>query len=281
MHAQRFRQLCNWLKAWFDVLPLDEAVRRLKAGTLPTRACAITFDDGYADNHDVALPILRAAGLPATFFVSTGFLNGGRMWNDTLIETIRGCRLSAIELGGTPAAMLGRLELGVSPDSRRREIARVLKSVKYLDHEQRLACVNAIAARAQTELPSDLMMSSAQVHALYTNGMQIGAHTVSHPILAGLSDEQAGWEVAESRQVLQEITGATVSLFAYPNGKPGADYSERCTQIVRELGFEAAVSTQWGAAKQGDDYFQIPRFTPWDRSRWRFAARMQRNLVMA
>ncbi len=281
MHAQRFRALCDWLKSWFEVLPLDAAVRHLKDGSLPSRACAITFDDGYADNHEVALPILRAAGLPATFFVATGFLDGGRMWNDTLIETIRRCRRSSIDLEGTPVAGLGRLELGPAPESRRREIERVLKVVKYLDHEQRLACVNTLAQRAEVELPADLMMSSAQVRALHEQGMQIGAHTVSHPILAGLPDEQARAEIAESRQVLQEITGQAVSLFAYPNGKPGTDYSERSTEIVRELGFEAAVSTHWGAAKQGCDYFQIPRFTPWDRSRWRFAARLQRNLLTA
>ncbi|MFY7916537.1 MAG: polysaccharide deacetylase family protein, partial [Rubrivivax sp.] len=226
-------------------------------------------------------PILRDAGLPATFFVATGFLDGGRMWNDTLIETIRACRLPAVDLEGTPAARLGRLELGSSPESRRQEIDRVLKGIKYLDQEQRLACVNAIAERAETDLPSDLMMSSAQVRALHSLGMQIGAHTVNHPILAGLPDEQARAEIADSRRALQEITGAPVSLFAYPNGKPGTDYTERSTQIVRELGFEAAVSTHWGAAKQGDDYFQIPRFTPWDRSRWRFSARLQRNLLLS
>ena len=91
--AQDFNAICRWLKAWFHVLPMDQAVQQLREGSLPSRALAISFDDGYADNHEVALPILLQHGLPATFFVATGFLDGGRMWNDTVIEAVRNCAL--------------------------------------------------------------------------------------------------------------------------------------------------------------------------------------------
>ena len=89
MHAATFRERMGWVREWFNVLPLDEAVAALARGTLPARALAITFDDGYADNFTVALPILQQLGLPATFFIATGFLDGGRMWNDTVIEAMR------------------------------------------------------------------------------------------------------------------------------------------------------------------------------------------------
>jgi hypothetical protein len=85
-----FDAICRWLRHWFEVLPLDRAVQALRDGTLPARAAAITFDDGYADNHDLALPMLEAAGLSACFFIATGFLDGGRMWNDVLIEACGG-----------------------------------------------------------------------------------------------------------------------------------------------------------------------------------------------
>ena len=86
--AQRFEQILRWVARWFQVLPLDEAVARLAARTLPARAVAITFDDGYADNATVALPVLKRVGFPATFFIATSFLDGGRMWNDTVIESV-------------------------------------------------------------------------------------------------------------------------------------------------------------------------------------------------
>jgi peptidoglycan/xylan/chitin deacetylase (PgdA/CDA1 family) len=109
--------------------------------------------------------------------------------------------------------------------------------------------------------------------------MQIGAHTVSHPILAKLDARHAADEIGRSRDVLQTLLGERVSLFAYPNGKPGTDYLPAVhPAIVRELGFDAAVSTRWAAARRTDDVFQIPRFTPWDRDRLKFGARLARNL---
>jgi peptidoglycan/xylan/chitin deacetylase (PgdA/CDA1 family) len=139
--------------------------------------------------------------------------------------------------------------------------------------------VEAISKRAVGgRLPDDLMMTSAQVLALRRAGMGIGAHTLSHPILAGLPDADIAREVAEGREVLERIVQAPVRLFAYPNGKPGVDYDGRAVDAVRRAGYAAALSTAWGAAIHGDDVFQLPRFTPWDRSSMAFALRMLRNL---
>ena len=109
-------------------------------------------------------------------------------------------------------------------------------------------------------------------------GMQIGAHTMSHPILARLSDEQARQEIEGSKIFLEQLLGERVGLFAYPNGKPGEDYTPQTVEVVRSLGFDAAVSTRWGASKPGGDLLQIRRFTPWDKSRLRFGARLLANL---
>ena len=109
-------------------------------------------------------------------------------------------------------------------------------------------------------------------------GMQIGAHTVSHPILARLSRDEAHQEIQASKLFLEQLLGEPVGLFAYPNGKPGEDYLPDSVDVVRELGFDAAVSTKWGASCTGDDVFQIRRFTPWDRTKLRFGARLLFNL---
>jgi len=279
--AVRFNELLSWVKSWFNVLPLDEAARRLQDGSLPARAAALSFDDGYADNHDVALPLLQKHGLPCSFFVATGFLDGGRMWNDTLIEALRRSSLALLDLRGLQGVNdedLGQHALGDTA-SRRAALGRLIERVKYLPPEPRLACVDAIAARAEVTPPSDLMMSSEQVRGLRRAGMQIGAHTVSHPILAKLAANQAADEMGRSRDTLQALLGEKVGMFAYPNGKPGTDYlPDVHPAIVRELGFDAAVSTRWAAARRGDDVFQIPRFTPWDRGRLKFGVRLARNL---
>jgi peptidoglycan/xylan/chitin deacetylase (PgdA/CDA1 family) len=273
--AAEFSAQLEMLKARFNVLPLLEAVRRVRAGTLPPRAAAITFDDGYADNAEVALPILQRHGLHATFFVATGFLNGGRMWNDSVYELVRrmpGDVLDAAALGlGThPLQTIGQ---------RRAAIPALIGQLKYLPMAERQALVDRLVAHAGVALPDDLMMSSAQVRRLHAAGMGIGAHTVNHPILARLPDNAAREEIAQGKLALEDIIGDNVALFAYPNGKPGEDYEARHVAMARELRFEGAVSTSWGASRGRPDLFQLPRFTPWDRSQLRFVLRMARNLT--
>ena len=276
MYAARFDAVCDWLASWFNVLPLDNAAAALKAGTLPARAACITFDDGYADNCRIAMPILQRYCLTATFFIATGFLDGGRMWNDTVVESIRRCSglsldLSSLGLGAHPIGSISE---------RQSAIAALLKKIKYLVVQERIAVTEQIAKLARVQLPHDLMMTSAEVKAMRHAGMQIGAHTLSHPILATLAEDDALKEIEGSKIFLEQLLGERVGLFAYPNGKPGEDYTSQSVKLVRSLDFDAAVSTQWGASSTGDDLFQIRRFTPWDQTRLRFGARLLRNLTV-
>jgi len=273
MHAGRFDEICERLRVWFNVLPADEAVQRLKAGTLPARAACITFDDGYADNCHVAVPILRRHGLTATFFIATGFMDGGRMWNDTIIESVRACPLPELDLSSLG---LGCHAMGSIQD-RRAAIAALIGKIKYQPFEQRVAVTERLAQLAHVQLPGNLMVTSDDVRAMRRAGMQIGAHTMSHPILAKLTDSQARDEIGGSKDFLEQLLNERVGLFAYPNGKPGEDYAAHNVDAVRSLGFDAAFSTQWGASRTGDDVFQIRRFTPWDQTNWRFGLRMLNN----
>jgi peptidoglycan/xylan/chitin deacetylase (PgdA/CDA1 family) len=213
--AEYFDNVCRWLAEWFNVLPLDQAVDLLQQGTLPARAAAITFDDGYRDNHDVALPILRRHGLVATFFIATGYLDGGRMWNDTLIEAIRRAPAGRLDLSEQG---FGVHELGDAL-SRRRAIDSLLPRIKYLDAPARQTAVDAIAGRAGASLPKDLMMTSAQVKALRREGMGIGGHTVSHPILAKLSDDAIAAELTDGRAALEDMVDAPVSRLRRAKGR--------------------------------------------------------------
>lgn len=277
LHARSFDELCGWARAWFTVLPLDVAVEHWANRRLPPRALAITFDDGYADNHAVALPILQRHGLTATFFIATGFLDGGRMWNDTVIEAVRAARNPSLNLRDLNLTDVGEVDVG-SVQAKRRAITTILAGAKYLPVERRQWLVEQVAARAGATLPDDLMMRSDQVRSLHKAGMTIGAHTVSHPILARLSDDEARAEMRQSKQALEDLLGQRVGLFAYPNGKPGQDYTPVHADMARDLGFDAAVSTAWGAAAADSARYELPRFTPWDRTRLRFGLRMLQNL---
>jgi peptidoglycan/xylan/chitin deacetylase (PgdA/CDA1 family) len=271
--AHRFERQLGFLKANFNIISLREAVDGLRNDRLPPRAACLTFDDGYADNAEIALPLLQKHGVHATVFVATGFLGGGRMWNDTVIELIRNAP-AEIDL---TAAGYGAFTLG-SIDQRRQAIATLLGKLKYVPMEQRQQQVDAIAALLPVTLRRDLMMTPAQVRQLHQAGIEIGGHTVNHPIIARLPAAAARQEIADGKDALEAMIGAPVRLFAYPNGKPGQDYHAEHVAMVKQLGFEAAVSTSWGAARPGSDLFQLPRFTPWDRSQLRFTLRMMQNL---
>jgi peptidoglycan/xylan/chitin deacetylase (PgdA/CDA1 family) len=273
--APRFEMLMMWVKRWFNVLPLSSAVEGLRRGSLPGRAAAITFDDGYADNCDVALPILRRLELPATFFVATGFINGGRMWNDTVIEAVRAVATPRFDLR---AAKLGSYPTGTLAE-KRATIDVILNATKYLPQEERDEVTSAIEKAAGKALPDDIMMTDDQLRTLRDAGMEIGAHTRTHPILAKCSPAEAESEIAKGRDDLERVLGAPPTLFAYPNGKPGRDYDSTHVEIVRRVGFQAAVSTSWGVARRGDDLFQLPRFTPWSRKSVPFGLRLAQNLA--
>jgi hypothetical protein len=165
--ASSFDQRMRLVARSFNVLSLGEAVNHLAAGSLPPRALVITFDDGYADNAEVALPILRRHGLTATFFVATGFLDGGRMWNDSVIECVRATTKPALDL---EAFGLGRLSLTDAGD-RRAAIEQLLPRIKYLTLAQREeAIVRLQAITGVAALPIDLMMRTDQVRKLHLAG---------------------------------------------------------------------------------------------------------------
>lgn len=275
--AVRFDLLCGWLRAHFQVLALEEACHRLAEGSLPARAAAITFDDGYADNHDVALPILARHGLPACFFIATGFIDGGVMWNDVVIESVRRTSRDSIDAERATGLALGRARVATLAE-KQAAIGTLISAMKYLPFEQRLQAVQALAQEAGVEPPTDLMMSRAQLRALRDRGMSLGGHTVSHPILARLAADDARREIEQGKAALQDMIDREVMLFAYPNGKPGEDFGEEHVHMARAAGFRAAVTTGWGAAHGGTDPFRLPRFTPWDRGRLRFVARLLHNL---
>jgi len=279
MHAARFDRLMGIVAKAFSVLTLGQALSFMPERRLPRRALVITFDDGYADNAEIALPLLQRHGLVGTFFVSTGFLDGGRMWNDTVIETLRRTSRSDVDLAEFG---LGAMPLS-TPDQRRRTMEALLPKVKYMTLPERQQALDRLRQLAGAPpLPAGPMMTTAQVQQLQRSGMEIGGHTVRHPILALLPDAEARAEIADGQAQLQTRLDAPIDVFAYPNGQPGRDFDARHVDMLRQLGFRGAVTTAAGTAGAAADPFRLPRFTPWDVAQWRWTARLlSRRLVPA
>lgn len=272
--ATTFDLQMRYVARFLSALPLREAVDRLRRGALPLRACCITFDDGYADNLTVGLPILERYGLPATVFVATGYLDGGRMFNDSVIDAVAGAAVATLDLRELG---LGQYSLA-SVEERQATVSALLEQLKYMPPTERERGVETLVRRAECgALPRDVMLTSEQVRELSRRGVEIGGHTVTHPILNAVDDDRARREMTMGKQTLEAIIGKPVKTFAYPNGRPHRDYAARHVAMVKEAGFDLAVSTSSGVGNPDGDIFQLPRFSPWGASVTMLGARLMRN----
>jgi peptidoglycan/xylan/chitin deacetylase (PgdA/CDA1 family) len=259
------------LSKCFNVMPLYDALRALDEGRLPPRTICVTFDDGYRSVHDLALPILRKFNLPATVFVTTSYIGGkgGNMWNDRIINAVQSLPdgildLTDIGLGSYPLT---------SVETRHAAVLRVTEAGKYLPPDERDSLIQRLD-RMGGNTPVPLMLEPEMLVTLERNGVELGGHTISHPILTSLDDERARHEIGGGKRELEAMTGKPARLFAYPNGKPGDDFDARHVAMVREAGFSAAFTTAIGAVTADHGRFELPRSRPWDSTAFRFGLRL-------
>jgi len=274
--VETFRWQMRLLAECFNVMPLHDAVQAMASERMPPRAVAITFDDGYSSFHDLALPVLMEYGLPATVFVTTGHMQAkGSMWNDMILEAVRRMPPTSLDL-----REIGLGELPLRTAEQRRRTAQVLTDrCKYMALPERDAFTALLQRHAGVALQQDLMLDDDMLRTLVKHRIEIGGHTVSHPILAKIDDDAARAEIVDNKRVLEAIIGQPLRLFAYPNGKRRADYTAAHVQMLEEAGYSAAFTTETGAATRAHPRFELPRARPWDATPGMFAARLLRWLA--
>jgi peptidoglycan/xylan/chitin deacetylase (PgdA/CDA1 family) len=255
VHQLMFERQLSVLTKYFNVLPLNKAAKLLQQNALPPRSVCITFDDGYLDNYDVALPILKKWRMPATFFIATAYMGGLNMWNDVVIDAFKSTHLQHCDL-----TQFGLSEyLLYTPTQRKNAAYSVLGKWKYENVQKRDLLARQLSAKLEVSQLPRLMMNADEIRHLVRAGMEIGAHTVSHPILQKLDHAQAQKEIEDSKHILEEITGKSVNSFAYPNGRLDKDYSYVHVDMVKAAGFEVAVTTNWGKAERASAVHELPR----------------------
>ena len=273
--CDKFDWQMGLIRQFFNPLPLSEAMALLTSGELPPKSVCVTFDDGYRNNLEIALPILNKHGIPATVFVATAFSAGRNMWNDRVIDLFANFKGSEIDL--SPADM-GRKN--ISHDLEKRTIvSKVVLKLKYLPLDQRQQIVDELFAANSAQTESSMMMTREELCKIADSGIELGSHTHSHPILKSLEPAEQKQEILKSKELLEEWTGKKVTGFAYPNGRRNIDFDDVTKEIVRDLGFNYAVSTEWGYVSKQSDRFSLKRFTPWDNEPWKFHMRMLANFI--
>ncbi|MDO9504985.1 polysaccharide deacetylase family protein [Hydrogenophaga sp.] len=271
-----FERMLDEVVSQFRVLPLEDAVTRLHSGRLPRRAACITFDDGYADWVQGAAPALRKRNLHATFFITTGQFAGLPLWHERIQAAVRALPGPQLDIG---MPSLGHPSVATLGD-RQALVVKLEREFKYLTlsaREQALVRLEAAAGVRPEALPR---MSEAQLRDLHSQGFSVGGHTINHPILDYCNEQELVQEVAGVREQLQGIVQGPIAGFAYPNGRPYADFSRHHVEAVRRAGYAYAVTTHWGVANPVTSPFQIPRFTPWAQREWHALFQAGRNLLV-
>jgi peptidoglycan/xylan/chitin deacetylase (PgdA/CDA1 family) len=236
-----------------------EAASALTGRGIPRRTVAVTFDDGYQDNHALAMGILDQHDVPATIFVATGYTDTDReFWWDELERHVLHPHGTAASAKATNFCEQETWARFLSLHQRLRPLS-ANEQRRTLDE---LAEKSGRREARRTHLP----MSSMEVRALHDAGLvEIGAHTVSHPSLAAQPLSVQREEISQSKSKLEEIIGEPVLHFAYPYGTK-EDYTNATANIVRDLGFVSACTTTRGLVTRGDDPFQLRRIVirNWD-----------------
>lgn len=267
------------LRGAFTFLPLKDALHMAKAGHLPRGAAAVTFDDGYAGWCEGAAPLLERLDIHATFFVTTGSLRGQALWSERLKYALTHAH------PGTDLQWVvrGSSVIDGSVLSRYRALKLLDAHLKYMGRTEREALLQSIERSCGVPVPGETgaltsTFTESDVRQLHSRGFGVGAHSVNHTVLTHCTDEEALRECAESKAVLEQIIGAEVDGFAYPNGLPGKDFSANHLNILRKVGYRYAVTTSPGFAHGASDFFALPRFTPWGPSVNRMHWQLLRNL---
>ncbi len=224
-------------------LPIDEFVGGLRRSCLPAGACLVTFDDGFADNCDIALPLLRRLDIPATFFIASGYVTGGQPYEaDALHDVLKLAHdQDRVELDYRPWGG-PTLTLSYSGTGRSSSYFRVVGIYKrQIRHVHRRAFIEYTAERfgvSSASLRWPAMLTPSQVRQLADAGMTIGSHTEWHASLAAEGVEEYVRQLRVSRQVLRDVSGQSVDYFSYPYGDP--EYCLSAWPHVRDAGYSAA-----------------------------------------
>lgn len=249
-----FRAQLAFYREHFQVVSLDEGVRRLNAGQLERPLLAITFDDGYRDNLDLALPVLKEMRMPATVFVTTDCLEHGQLlWPDRVRAAVYGAPAgSEIHMGGhtatVPEDLPGRIAL----------MKNVLVHVKTLPGERREDFLIGLPGPVANQPTPRLMLDWDEARTLADAGIAIESHTLSHPILTRIDNGQAGREIEASRTLIEERLGRACRWFAYPNGTAD-DFADIHITHLRNAGYTGAVTTLRGVNRPGSDPYRLRR----------------------
>ncbi len=276
--VEKFEAQMSWLTKHANPLSLREMAMRLQRGeSLPSRSVAITFDDTFLNNRSVALPILERHHLPATFFISTGFIGQKRLfWTDKIEAVVNFTTIKEITLS-LPSEANRNWPLR-SPSEKIKAVLEIKGAMKLMEpvlRDQLIADLFTACGLTETDIPDDISnyqtLDWDDVRALDEGLCEVGGHTVNHEILAYLPERELKAEINGCLDALSVGLGHQVDLFSYPEGQAN-HYNDAAIGELKKAGVVVSPSAIRGANRPGDDPFHLRRIMvgfmgepfPWD-----------------
>ena len=261
-HSRKtFQAQMELLARDFEPVNLPRICEFLQGGReLPVRAVAITFDDGYADNYEVAMPILNRLGIPAAFYVTVDCIESRKLpWPSRL-------RFSFHQTSRNQFTDSSGQTWGLK-DAAQREQAylKICDQICTFSGSALEEAVSEIERSLDCKLAKEtgnLMMTWEQAKRLAQNGHILGSHTMTHPNLAFLNSQEAYLEMFESKRVIEESIGGTIEHFSYPCPALFPNWTEQTLEESRRLGYKTAVTTTDGLTHVKDNPLALKRVRP-------------------
>lgn len=234
----------------FETLAVSDAVRKHRAGSTSRPLLAISFDDGQWDNLEYAAPVLGELGVPATFYLPTDFIGSSELlWHDQAAFAWQ-----ALKTLSNSSAVIHKM--GPTYDCVTASVGAFLERLKQMNPKARADLIYTATQESAFVAPSwARMMDWTEVNHLAKNGHEVGSHGCSHALLTQLDDVSQKAELEYSRSEIRCAIGRNPTAFCYPNGT----FDARAVAFAEQVGYESAVTTQWGINKSGTNAYRLKR----------------------
>ncbi|HEX7116981.1 MAG TPA: polysaccharide deacetylase family protein [Steroidobacter sp.] len=263
VRPETFARQMAFLRRHFKLLSVEDLERCFAEGKpLPSRSCLVTFDDGWADNYEYALPILREQNVPAVIFLATDYIGTDAcFWQERVTRSL----YNAVQAGGAAGALAERY---VGPDIRSKSPAeqrflvrqavdklkhRPAEEIQQLERELKAALASSPGASSRG---ADRFMTWSQVSELARSSrVTLGAHGCSHTPLTSLDQAQVSCELEESRSRIAQAVGRPITCIAYPNG----NFDDKVLELTRRAGYALGFTTDKGSVGVEDHPLALRR----------------------
>jgi peptidoglycan/xylan/chitin deacetylase (PgdA/CDA1 family) len=252
-----FERQIRYLSKRYNIISLDELVNSIKCSCVPKNSLVITFDDGYRDNYLYAYPILKKYGATATIYLTANCIDTNEMvWMHKVLYMLQNTRAKEMKINGKLYPLKNRNDVLKAC----KIIGRTIKGIKSL--RERNEFLDDLANRLQVSIEGvdNLMLKWKDVLTMKHDGFSFGAHTLTHPNLPSLSQEEMKGEIEGSKKIIEERLGETITLFSYPNGGAASHYNEVVKQVVQECGYINATTSDGGVVDTNSDLYAITRW---------------------